>query len=33
MKILDFVMTRGQQVFEEGKDIKPIEIRVEDHKI
>ena len=33
MKILDFVMIRGQQVFEEGKDINPIEIRVEDNKI
>ena len=33
MKILDFVMIRGQQVFEESKDINPIEIRVEDNKI
>ena len=33
MKILDFVMIRGQQIFEEGKDINPVEIRVEDNKI
>ena len=33
MKILDFVMIKVQQVLEEGKDINPTEIRVEDNKI
>ena len=33
MKILDFVIIRGQQVFEEGKDINPIEIKLEDNRL
>ena len=33
MKILDFLMIRGQQVFEEGRDINPIEIKIEDNRV
>ena len=32
MKILDFVIIRGQQLFEERKEINPIEIKIEDDK-
>ena len=28
MNILDFLIIRGQQVFEEGRDINPIEIKI-----
>ena len=33
MNILDFLIIRGQQVFEEGKDISPIEIKIEDNGV
>ena len=30
MNILDFLMIRGQQVFEEGRNINPIEIKIKE---
>ena len=33
MNILDYVIIRGQQVFEDGREINPIEIKVEDNRI
>ena len=33
MNILDFLRIRGQQVFEEGRDINPIEIKIEDNRV
>ena len=33
MKILDFLIVRGQQVFEEGRDINPIDIKIEDKRV
>ena len=33
MNILDFLIIRGQQVFEEGRDINPIEIKIEHNKV
>ena len=33
MNILDFLIIRGQQVFEEGRDINPIEIKIEDNRV
>ena len=33
MRILDFVIIIGQQIFEEVKEINPIEIDIEDNKI
>ena len=33
MNIVDFLIIRGQQVFEEGRDINPIEIKIEDNRI
>ena len=33
MNILDFLIIRGQQVFEEGRDINPIEIVIEDNRL
>ena len=33
MNILDFLIIRGQQVPEEGRDINPIEIKIEDSRI
>ena len=33
MSILDFLITRGQQVFEEGRDINPIENKIEDNRV
>ena len=33
MKILDFVIIRGQQVFEEGKDINSVEIKLTDNRL
>ena len=33
MNILDFLAIRGQQVFEEGRDINPIEIKIEDNRV
>ena len=33
MNILDFLIIRGQQVFEEGRDINPIEINIEDNRL
>ena len=33
MNILDFLIIRGQQVPEEGRDITPIEIKIEDSRI
>ena len=32
MNILDVLIIRGQQVFEEGRDINPIEIKTEDNR-
>ena len=31
--ILDFLIIRGQQVFEEGRDINPIEIKIENNRV
>ena len=33
MNILDFLIIRGQQVFEEVRDINPIEIKIEDNRV
>ena len=33
MNILDFLIIRGQQVFDEGRDINPIEIKIEDNSV
>ena len=33
MNILDFLIIRGQQMFEEGRDINPIEIKIEDNRV
>ena len=33
MSVLDFIIIRGQQIFEEGKEINPIEIKIEDNRI
>ena len=33
MNILDFLIIRCQQVFEEGRDINPIEIKIEDNRV
>ena len=33
MNILDYVIIRGQQVFEEGREINPIEIKIEHKRI
>ena len=33
MNILDFLIIRGQQVFEEGRDINLIEIKIEDNRV
>ena len=33
MKIIDFVMIRGKQLFEEGKEINLIKLKIEDNKI
>ena len=33
MSVLDFIIIRGQQVFEEGREINPIEIKIEDNRI
>ena len=33
MSVLDYVITRGQQVFEDGIEINPIEIKIEDNRI
>ena len=33
MSVLDFVVIRGQQGFEEEKEINPIYIKVENNKI
>ena len=33
MNVLDYIIIRGQQVFEEGRDINPIEIKIEDNRI
>ena len=33
MNILDFLIIRGQQVFEEGRDINPIETKIEDNRV
>ena len=33
MNILDFLIIRGQQVFEEGRDINPIEIKIEGNRV
>ena len=33
MNILDFLIIRGQQVFEEGREINPIEIKIEGNRV
>ena len=33
MNILDFLIIRGQQVFEEDRDINLIEIKIEDNRV
>ena len=33
MNVLDFMIVRGQQGFEDGKEINPIEIKIENNKI
>ena len=33
MNVLDFVIIRGQQIFEEGREISPIEIKIEGNRI
>ena len=33
MNVVDYVIIRGQQVFEDGREINPIEIKVEDNRI
>ena len=33
MNILDYLIIRGQQVFEEGRQINPIEIKIEDNRV
>ena len=33
MSVLDYVITRGQQAFEDGREINPIEIKIEDNRI
>ena len=33
MSLLDFIIIRAQQIFEEGKEINPIEIKIEDNRI
>ena len=33
MSVLDYVIIRGQQVFEDGRGINPIEIKTEDNRI
>ena len=33
MNIIDFLIIRGQQVFEEGRDINLIEIKIEDNRV
>ena len=33
MNILDYLIIRGQQVFEEGREINPIEIKIEDNRV
>ena len=33
MNVSDYVIVRGQQVFEEGREINPIEIKIEDNRI
>ena len=33
MNVLDFLIIRGQQVFEEGGHINPIEIKIEDNRV
>ena len=33
MSVLDYVIIRGQQVFEDGRQINPIEIKIEDNRV
>ena len=33
INVLDYVIVRSQQVFEDGREINPIEIKVEDNRI
>ena len=33
MSVLEFIIIREQQIFEEGKGINPIEIKIEDNRI
>ena len=33
MNVLDFAIIRGQQIFEEGREISPIEIKIEGNRI
>ena len=33
MSVLDYVIIRGQQIFEDGREKNPIEIKIEDNRI
>ena len=33
MSVLDFIINKRQQIFEEGKEINPVEIKIEDNRI
>ena len=33
LNVLDYVIIRGQQIFEDGREINPIEIKVEENRI
>ena len=33
INILNFLIIRGQEVFEEGRDINPIEVKIEDNRV
>ena len=33
MNVLEFLIIRGQQVFEEGREINPIEIKIKDNRV
>ena len=33
MRVLDFIVIRGQQVFEDGREINPTEIKIDSNQI
>ena len=33
MNVLDYVIISGQQVFEDGREINPVEIKIQDNRI